>query len=688
MSHLSRVLCAATPTALLLTTLAGCSSGGGVDLSENPYARPAPASPYAMIDGEKVPVPRVAMGDARTVEAIIAEGQTDNRVMDHLTHLTQEIGPRLTGSQAEADAVRWIESRFRAWGLENVRLHEWGTIATRFDRGPSSGLIYVQGDEEPNREMEFTTLAWVKGTDGPVRGHAVRMPSTMEELDAVRDRLDGAWVIVPTQYAAGRRGIRGVGGQMRNRHEERAEIREKLEAGEYDFDTQGEVLGAAPEGMTRWTGAFVYQGTDVPLILDVSDMAVDDITGVFSVQGFHEGPIENASFADNELTFTWPNPMGESTVSFTIDGQRGSGKAVASSGDAYDVRIAMDESEPTVVASEMILAEVLRAGPAGFVSSSNDERVWTTSKSGWRETELADYAEDVEVSIRASDYDYINSRLTDGAEVELEFDLDHRLVAGPVPVHNVIGEIVGTEMPDEVVIMSAHLDSWNGPGSEGCTDNGTGSSVTMEAARLLATVGARPKRTLRFILWTGEEQGLLGSRAYVESLSDEERAKISAVFVDDGGTNYQGGTPALAGMVEYLAAATAPLNGRFFSPTDYEAAMSDDDPDNDADAGLMLVDISTLRDREGNELTSLPRGGGSDHAAFNAVGVPGFFWNETGRAVYRYGWHTQNDTIDLAIPEYLMQSATNSAVTLYNLSCAPGLLPRPATEESETAMSR
>lgn len=688
MSHLSRALRVATPTACLLATLAGCSTSSTVALDDNPYARPAPASPYAVVDGEKVPAPSIEMGDRRTVEAIISEGQTNNRVMDHLTHLTKEIGPRLTGSKAQADAARWAEAQFKAWGLDNVSLHEWGTIATRFDRGPSSGVVYVQGAEEPNRDLEFTTLAWVKGTDGPVRGHAVRMPATMEELEAVREQLDGAWVVVPMQYAAGRRGIRGVGGQMRNRHEERAEIRQKLEDGVYDFDTQGEVLGAVPDGMSRWTGAFVYQGSDIPLILDLSDTSGNEITGVFTVEGFHEGPVENATMEGDVLTFTWPNPMGESAVSFAFDGEKATGTATASSGDAYDVRIALDDSEPTVEPSEMILAEVLRAGPAGFVSSSNDERVWTTSKSGWRDSELADYADDIEVSVRASDYDYINSRLTDGAEVELEFDLDHRLVAGPIPVNNVIGEIVGTEKPDEVVIMSAHLDSWNGPGSEGCTDNGTGSSVTMETARLLASVGARPKRTLRFILWTGEEQGLLGSRAYVESLSDEERAKISAVFVDDGGTNYQGGTPALSSMVDYLAAATAPLNGRFFSPTDYEAAMSDDNPDNDADAGLLLVNISTLRDRDGNPVSTMPRGGGSDHASFNAIGIPGFFWNETGRAVYRYGWHTQHDTLDLAIPEYLMQSATNSAVTLYNLSCAPDLLPRAVSEETATASNR
>ena len=141
--------------------------------------------------------------------------------------------------------------------------------------------------------------------------------------------------------------------------------------------------------------------------------------------------------------------------------------------------------------------------------------------------------------------------------------------------------------------------------------------------------GVKPKRTIRFALWAGEEQGLLGSKAYIESLSEDELANISAAFVDDGGTNYEG--------------------------------------------------------------DKIDTHGGSDHAAFNKVGVPGFFWDEEGRATYSKGWHTQHDKLDLAIEEYLMQSATNAAIVAYNLANAPGLLPREGevfeTQESASANS-
>jgi len=226
--------------------------------------------------------------------------------------------------------------------------------------------------------------------------------------------------------------------------------------------------------------------------------------------------------------------------------------------------------------------------------------------------------------------------------------LQHHFERGPIPLYNTIAEIPGRELPDEVVIISGHLDSWDGPGSQGTVDNGTGSSVAIEAARILAAVGVQPKRTIRFILWTGEEQGLLGSRAYVDSLSEEERAKISAVFVDDSGTNQQSSLSGVPVMEPMLRQAIAPMNYAF------------------PDAPLELSISETM-----------PRGGASDHASFNRVGVPGFFWGKTGRAFYRYAWHTQNDKIDQAIPEYLIKNATVSAIAAYVLAEADTLLPRP-----------
>jgi len=436
---------------------------------------------------------------------IIEEGKQRSQVMDHLTYLCLEIGPRLTGSSRLEEANRWAAKKFESFGLKNVHLHQWGEIPVRFDRGPSTGEML----KPDARKFEFTTRSWSAGTDGPVEGPVLREPSTEEEFDAVADQLEGAWLLRPS--GSGQR-----------------------------------------------------------------------------------------------------NPFSE---------------------------------------------RLQNAGIAGVISSSNDELVRTGGVSGIMQLDYDNLPQGVNVIVRRSDYDAINSRLADDEEVVVRFDLNHKFERGPIPVYNTVAEIPGSELPDEVVIISGHLDSWDGPGSQGTVDNGTGSCVAIEAARILAAAGVQPKRTIRFILWSGEEQGLLGSRAYVQSLSEEERAKISAVFVDDSGTNQQSSLSCIPAMKPMLEQAIAPMNYAF-----------PDDP--------IRLNVSP----------TMPRGGASDHASFNRVGIPGFFWGKTGTAFYRYAWHTQNDRLDQAVPEYLVKNATVSAIVAYVLAEADTLLPRQESQaEAEVA---
>lgn len=623
---------------------------------------PAPTvERYAVIDGERVPAPEIPMGDPVVIEAIITEGKDNSRVFSILTEMCETFGPRLTGSQALEDAQRWSKSSFEEWGLQNVTLHEWGTIATRFDRGPSTASVHLPGggNRSKLRDMDFSTLAWTVGTEGPVRGPAVALPATMEEYEANAGSYAGAWVLLKPDYS-GRRGVRSVGYLMREHHQLRDRVRKQLEGDRPEPEAAEPVLGQV------WSGSLDYNGTGLPVELVLTTLG-ESPEGTMSIPNFHTGPIQDARMEGDNLRFRFAHSMGVSDIELTIDGDAASGTSTAASGNQYAVTLSRSEQDATATETpeyeDAVLAAVLAENPAGFVSSSKDERVWTTSTTGWRERAAEEFPTDVEVNVSEGDYDFVVARLNQGVPVELEFDLSHSIVPGPVPVYNVIAEIPGSEFPDEVILISAHQDSWNGPGSMGTVDNGTGTSVTMEAARILAAVGVQPKRTIRFALWSGEEQGLLGARGYVRGLSDEERAKISAVFVDDGGTNYQGGIPAADHMVDYLAAATSWTNGRFYSETDGKD---------------LVVNIRPTGDK-------IETHGGSDHAAFNAIGVPGFFWDEIGRANYSYGWHTQFDRLDQAIPEYLVQSAVNTAITAYNLANAPAMLPREAPAQAEEA---
>ena len=250
------------------------------------------------------------------------------------------------------------------------------------------------------------------------------------------------------------------------------------------------------------------------------------------------------------------------------------------------------------------------------------------------------------VTLLAAEHKEIVDRLKAGEEVRLEFDIRNWFVEGPIELANVIAEIPGTEKPDEVVIVGGHLDTWDG--ATGATDNGTGVATTLEAARLLVKAGAQPKRTIRFMLWGGEEQGLLGSRAYVEK-HKEEMPKVSAVLVHDGGTNYCAGITATPPMVRMLEEVFAPVANL------------------DPELPFKVREVKGLS------------GGGSDHASFLRADVPGFFWSQKGRANYNHTHHTQFDTYEQAIPEYQRNSAVVIAVGALGIANLPTLLSRART---------
>jgi carboxypeptidase Q len=220
----------------------------------------------------------------------------------------------------------------------------------------------------------------------------------------------------------------------------------------------------------------------------------------------------------------------------------------------------------------------------------------------------------------------------------IELDVQNRFVPGPIPVWNTVGEIRGSDKPDEVVVVGAHLDSWDL--GQGTTDNGTGSMVVLEAARILAKSGLKPRRTIRFILFTGEEQGLHGSRAYVEA-HKAELPRISACLVHDTGT----------GKVIGLGSGHRPALG----PVLEKELVS-------------LKDVGPLDMRA-------RFGGGSDHVSFDRAGVPGMHCQQE-VAGYRFSHHTQADTLDRAVEANLIQGAQVMAVTALRIADLDTLLPR------------
>ena len=299
---------------------------------------------------------------------------------------------------------------------------------------------------------------------------------------------------------------------------------------------------------------------------------------------------------------------------------------------------------PNVKESPEYKAALDAAGIAGRIYGTPKDLLW--SHGTWKDKTFEKHPTDVSVTLTRAEYDELKQDIADGKTPVVEFDLEHIWVKGPIPLYNVVAEIPGTGKPEEVVIVGGHFDSWNTPGSQGAQDNGTGSAVTLEAARILSKVKAKPKRTIRFILWSGEEEGLLGSRGYVDA-HKSEWDKISCVLNDDGGTTYQGGYVGFEGMRSMLETAFAPSVKAF--------------PD-------MPQKFQVTTNMKGDQ--------GSDHAPFNAVGIPGLDTIESGIGDYMHVWHTQFDRYETCNSKYLIQSATNHAVVSFNLACADTLLPR------------
>ena len=302
----------------------------------------------------------------------------------------------------------------------------------------------------------------------------------------------------------------------------------------------------------------------------------------------------------------------------------------------------------------------LQVGAHGFVCSGYDGdqafpnrlRVFGSHQVRWDKLPQVP-----EIKVRNDQYKQVKALLDEGKDVLVEFDIRNQWRKGPIEVHNVIAEIPGREKPEEVVVVCGHLDSWHQ--ATGTTDNGTGTTSTMEAARILAAVGAQPRRTIRFMLWGGEEQGLLGSRAYVQK-HRQEMEKVSCVFNHDTGTNWANSLTVSNGMYEDMR--------KVFEPV---MTMTPPDPQHEGPVFQL------------NKAETISGGGGSDHASFAAAGVPPMSWGLTGRSNYfQYTWHTQWDTYDVAIPEYQQHTATVIALAALGVADLPNLLDRSGVRAS------
>ena len=257
-----------------------------------------------------------------------------------------------------------------------------------------------------------------------------------------------------------------------------------------------------------------------------------------------------------------------------------------------------------------------------------------------------------DIRLDINQFKAIRQKVADRQEVLLEFDIRNYFFEGPVKYHNVIGILRGSKYPDEYVITGGHLDAYDG--ATGAVDDAQGTCVTMETARLLALSGAKPKRSIMFAVWTGEEYGLLGSRYFVEN-NTVKLDKISNYFNRDGGPEVATSITVIPSMYDDFKKICEPLESGLAFPFKVNR----------------------------NEAAPGPRptsAGGSDHAYFAMNGVPTVSLNLTDVNGYdfRYRdiWHTDKDLFNQIHPEYLEHSSLVNAVVVYGVANLDHLLSR------------
>lgn len=263
------------------------------------------------------------------------------------------------------------------------------------------------------------------------------------------------------------------------------------------------------------------------------------------------------------------------------------------------------------------------------------------------------------VVLRNEDYGRIARILADGTAVRLEFTIVNRSYPGGTS-YNAIAEIPGTDKADEVVMLGGHLDSWHA--ATGATDNAVGCAVMMEAARILQAIGVKPRRTIRVALWGGEEQGLLGSKAYVKEhfgTAENPKPEFSKF---NGYFNADSGTGRIRGASVFGPPETAVILREIFKPFE--------------DFGVMGV--ATTRSRTA---------GGTDSTAFMEAGLPGIQLPQDPIEYGSYTWHTNLDTYERVIEDDVKKSAAAIASALYHLAMRDEMLPR-FTRESMPAPTR
>jgi hypothetical protein len=620
-------------------------------LSRRSGACPAPVLTLLLSLALAALAPAQTAPPVRTVAAtnlarIRDEGLNRSKVMETIAHLTDVIGPRLTGSPQMKRANEWTRDQMVAWGLTNAALEPWGT----FGRGWSLQSFSAQLTVPESMPLIAVPKAWSPSLDKPIEAEVVFLDAASDaDLEKYKGRLKGAIVLMAQPR------------ELKTRFEPAAtrltetNLLRLANAGEPGARNPlpYEIQGASPRSTPPATNATPAPArtTPTPAATPTAPPRTNS-----TPRSSRSGPLSRTAFV-----------MEEGAALLVTPSYAGEGGAV----------FAESASVPSQV-------------PNGFRPQTN----WTANGNGntngrpptnqlgrspWS-TNAPPFLP--QIVLAAEHYNRLVRLARRGEKIRARVELQARYHDEDLQGYNTIAEIPGSDLKDELVMLGGHLDSWHT--GTGATDNAAGVAVCMEAVRILRALNLQPRRTIRVALWSGEEQGLLGSVAYVRRHFGHV-TNLTAAQVEAGRAQSPHGRDQAAS--QRRTGGDRPERRLVPGPA-HDKLSAYYNLDNGAGRirGIYLQGLEAARPlfRQwlapfadlGADTITLSNTGGTDHLPFVGVGLPGFQFIQDSLDYWTLTHHSNMDVYDRIIPEDLKQASVIMAAVIYQTAMLDEKLPR------------
>jgi hypothetical protein len=563
---------------------------------------------------------------ADPIDRIKEEGLKHSKVMETLSTLTDVIGPRLTGSPGLKRANEWTRDKLAEWGLADAHLEAWG----EFGRGWSLQRFSAQVVAPQCIPLIAFPKAWSPGTSGPLTAEVVFLDAKTEaDLAKYKGKLRGAIVLTgPTRNLAARFEPMAT----------RLSDKDLLALADADEPTRRGPGRPAPKDADRSANAVVASNAG-------SNGATGSAPTDRSSAGPGNGPGQRGqAFARQKLRF-----LIEEGAALLVDPSTlGDGGTLFVASASVPVP---DSSPPPAPG----------AGPG--------------RNSPWKPDAPPTIPQ---IVLSSEHYNRLVRMIQQGESPRMEVDLAVQLHDDDLKAYNTVAEIPGTDLKDELVMLGGHLDSWHS--GTGATDNAAGVSVAMEVVRILKALDFKPRRTIRIALWTGEEQGLLGSRGYV---SEHFRKARPSRFGGRGDSD-----AAKAESAQAKSASDSQSESEYAPKAEFARFSAYFNLDNgtgkirgvylqgnDAVRPIFRKWLQPFRDMEATTLT-IANTGGTDHQSFDGVGLPGFQFIQDRIDYGTRTHHSNQDLYDRIQADDMKQAAVIMAAFVYNTAMRDEKLPR------------